>query len=121
MRKLFNHKEVRDLAFIAIAIFMTILICVTSISSGGLFGIVVSIVLLALLCVGLGYQYCKNEDRISAIMEKVEKPKKEKVQVNIPTIDFEKVAKFVADNEVEANTATEATPEEEVKAVENDS
>lgn len=93
MNKLFNSKEIRDLVFIAVAIFLAILMCITLISGGNMFGIVVSIILLALLCVGLGYQYCKNEDKICNVIEKVEKPKvqKPKVASNIPTIDLEKL------------------------------
>ena len=93
MKKWFNSKEMRDLVFIAIAIFMTILICVTTIANANMFGVVVSIVLLALLCVGLGYSYCKNEDKISFVVEKVEKPKKEKAKsdLKIPNIDLEKL------------------------------
>lgn len=75
MKKKLNVKEAKDLVFIAIAIFMAVLICVTSIRSGGLFGIVVSIVLLALLCVGLGYLYCKNEDKLFVSVEKAKETK----------------------------------------------
>ena len=61
-----ENKETRNLGFILIAIVMAILICVASITSGAMFGIVVSIVLLALLCCGLGYLYCKYEDDLAA-------------------------------------------------------
>lgn len=93
MQKLFNNKEVRDLAFIAIAIFMAILICITSIGSENMFGTIVSIVLLALLCVGLGYQYCKNEDNVFGAIEKAERPKAEKAKEapKIPTVDLSKL------------------------------
>jgi hypothetical protein len=90
MRKWIKNKEIRDLMFIVVAIFMAMLICVTSIMSGGLFGIIVSIVLLALLCVGLGYLYCKNEDKVLVESDKVEKPKA-KVATNLPTIDLSKL------------------------------
>jgi hypothetical protein len=97
MQKFMKSKEARDLVFIAVAIFMAMMICVTSIRSGGLFGIVVSIVLLALLCVGLGYLYCKNEDKVFAAVdkgekpEKVDKPKKSRVETGFTKIDLEKL------------------------------
>jgi hypothetical protein len=40
--------------------------------------------LLSLLCAGLGYQYCKNEDTIFPLRATAEKEKAEK-----PSIDFE--------------------------------
>lgn len=93
MRKLISNKEVRDLLFIVVAIFMAILICVTSIGSANMFGTVISIVLLALLCVGLGYQYCKNEDKVFGAIEKAEKPKAEKAKEapKMPTVDLSKL------------------------------
>ena len=99
MRMKNKGKEMRDLAFIAIAIFMTILICVTTIKGGNLFGIVVSIMLLAMLCGGLGYLYCKYEDVI--FVEKPEKEKKAKAKEPIFKAEseiFEKVENPV-DNE----------------------
>lgn len=65
-----NNKEVRYLLFIAASIVMAIMVCVTNISNEDLFGTVVSILLLALLCVGMGYLYCKYEDRLFATKSK---------------------------------------------------
>lgn len=59
-----NNKEVRYVGFIAISIVMAIVVCVTNIANSNLFGVVTSILLLALLCVGLGYLYCKYEDKL---------------------------------------------------------
>lgn len=119
MQRFFSNKEVRDLVFIAVAIFMAMVLCVTSIMSGGLFGIVISIVLLALLCVGLGYLYCKNEDKVFEIVEKaeksekIEKPKAEKVKAVLPKIDLEKLELLGID--VKGNEK-----KGEVKSVENE-
>lgn len=120
MKNFFKNKEIRDLVFIAVAIFMAILICISNISSENMFGIVVSIVLLALLCVGLGYQYCKNEDKISSIVEKIEKPKKEKAKIegNTPQINLKDLAEAeVAASDIIAKTEVKT----EGKKVENDS
>ena len=89
---MFYNIELRDLAFIAIAIFMAILICITSIGSENMFGTIVSIVLLALLCVGLGYQYCKNEDKVFGAIERAEKSKAErpKETPKVPTVNLSK-------------------------------
>ena len=59
-----NNKEMRYVGFIAISIVMAIVVCVTNIANSNLFGVVTSILLLALLCVGLGYLYCKYEDKL---------------------------------------------------------
>jgi membrane protein required for beta-lactamase induction len=59
-----NNKEVRYVGFIAVSIVMAIVVCVTNIANSNLFGVVTSILLLALLCVGLGYLYCKYEDKL---------------------------------------------------------
>ena len=59
-----NNKEVRYVGFIAISIVMAIVVCVTNIANSNLFGVVTSILLLSLLCVGLGYLYCKYEDKL---------------------------------------------------------
>ena len=59
-----NNKEIRYVGFIAVSIVMAIVVCVTNIANSNLFGVVTSILLLALLCVGLGYLYCKYEDKL---------------------------------------------------------
>lgn len=67
-----KNKEMRYLVFIAISIVMAIMVCVSNIANSNLFGVVASILLLALLCVGLGYLYCKYEDRLFASKAKGE-------------------------------------------------
>lgn len=107
--KIIESKEMRDMAFMVAAIVMAIMICVTSIGNGNMFGIVVSIVLLALLCVGLGYQYCKNEDKIYAVMRRVSeekaKPKeKEKAKEKVPVIDLDKLTLLGVNKKGEAKS-----------------
>lgn len=77
---MFSNKEMRDLVFMVAAIFVSVLICITTMVSSNIFGIVTSIILLAMLCVGLGYQYCKNEQKIVELLaaDKKEKAEKEK-------------------------------------------
>lgn len=70
-----KSKEMRALAFIGVAIVMAIMLCVASIVEFNLFSVVVSIFMLATLSVGLGYQYCKHEDRIGEIVEDRRKEK----------------------------------------------
>lgn len=67
-----KNKEMRYLVFIVVSIVMAIMVCVTNIANSNLFGVVVSILLLSLLCTGLGYLYCKYEDRLFATKPKVE-------------------------------------------------
>lgn len=59
-----KSKEMRYLVFIVISIVMAIVVCVTNIANSNLFGVLTSMLLLALLCVGLGYLYCKYEDKL---------------------------------------------------------
>ena len=77
---MFSNKEMRDLVFMVASIFVSVLICITTMVSSNIFGIVTSIILLAMLCVGLGYQYCKNEQKIVELLaaDKKEKAEKEK-------------------------------------------
>lgn len=86
---MFSNKEMRDLVFMVVAIFVSVLICITTMVSSNIFGIVTSIVLLAMLCVGLGYQYCKNEEKISKMLIKCEKekPQNEKFVLNADIIE----------------------------------
>lgn len=67
-----KSKEMRYLVFIVVSIVMAIMVCVTNIANSNLFGVVVSILLLSLLCTGLGYLYCKYEDRLFATKTKVD-------------------------------------------------
>ena len=48
-----------------------------------------SVILLAMLCVGLGYQYCKNEEKILKMLIKgeKEKPKSEGIVINDEIIE----------------------------------
>lgn len=68
-----NSKEMRYVGFIAVSIVMAIVVCVTNIANSNLFGVVASILLLSLLCVGLGYLYCKYEDKLFVGKAKGEK------------------------------------------------
>lgn len=54
----------------AVAIVLAFIVSITSIMGGQLLGIVVSMALLGMLCVGLGYLYCKSEDRLFVAQEK---------------------------------------------------
>jgi hypothetical protein len=67
-----KNKEMRYLVFIVVSIVMAIMVCVTNIANSNLFGVIVSILLLSLLCTGLGYLYCKYEDRLFVAKGKVE-------------------------------------------------
>lgn len=69
MRKYWKNKETRDLIFITVSIIMAILICVTRVKSANMFGVVISVTLLALLCTGLGYLYCRYESDIFSFLE----------------------------------------------------
>ena len=73
MHKYWKNKEIRDLIFIVVSIMMAIMICVTSVKSANLFGVVISITLLALLCTGLGYLYCRYEGEIFSFLDSKEK------------------------------------------------
>lgn len=90
-----SNKELRDLIFSGITIIMAISIAVTSIVSGKIFGIVTSIVLLSMLCVGLGYQYCKNEQKIVELLAVAKKEKAEKAKAT------QKSEIFVSDDIIE--------------------
>lgn len=73
--RILRSKELRSLVFMVVAIVMAIMLCVSSIRQFNLFSVVVSIFMLATLSVGLGYQYCKHEDRIGEIVEERRKEK----------------------------------------------
>jgi hypothetical protein len=116
-----ENKEVRNLAFIGIAIVMAILICVASIGSGAMLAIVVSIVLLALLCCGLGYLYCKYEDDMAAARRAKVAAEEERKKAEASRKKAEDIAnaiKQVANAKAAEAEAAKAKPEE-VKAVEN--
>lgn len=59
-----TDKEIRNLIFFAIAIFLALVVCITNIASGNMLGTVISIGLLALLSGILGYIYCKYEENV---------------------------------------------------------
>lgn len=86
---MFANKEMRDLVFMVAAIFVSVLICITTMVNSNIFGSVASVILLAMLCVGLGYQYCKNEEKISKMLIKgeKEKPKSEGIVINDEIIE----------------------------------
>ena len=79
----------RDLVFMVAAIFVSVLICITTMVNSNIFGSVMSVILLAMLCVGLGYQYCKNEEKILKMLIKgeKEKPKSEGIVINDEIIE----------------------------------
>lgn len=78
MGKIFKSKEMRDLAFMVVAIVVTVALCIASIVKLNVFNVVLSIVLLAILSIGLGYQYCKNEEKIGEFIAESEAEKKAK-------------------------------------------
>lgn len=86
---MFANKEMRDLVFMVAAIFVSVLICITTMVNSNIFGSVMSVILLAMLCVGLGYQYCKNEEKILKMLIKgeKEKPKSEGIVINDEIIE----------------------------------
>ena len=65
-----TDKEIRNLIFFAIAIFLALVVCITNIASGNMLGTVISIGLLALLSGILGYIYCKYEENVFKGAEK---------------------------------------------------
>lgn len=92
MKKMVTSKEVRDLLFVLAAIMLSVVVCVTSISNDNMVGIVVSIILLSVLCIGFGYIYCKYEEKLFAICEKNEHNPKNDAK-NVSKIDAD-VADF---------------------------
>lgn len=78
MGKIFKVKEMRDLAFMVVAIMVTVALCVASMVRLNVFNVVLSILLLAILSIGLGYQYCKNEEKIGEFIAESEAEKKAK-------------------------------------------
>ena len=94
-----NSKEMRALAFIGVAIVMAVALCVASIMQFNLFSVIVSILMLSTLSVGLGYQYCKHEDTINAVLEArcKEKALAEKVKTEKPVVISAEQKKSIKD------------------------
>lgn len=74
-----NDKELRNLIFMSMAIILSLVVCVTSIVSKNILGIVISVMLLALLSIIFGYIYCKYEE--NGVL-----PEKKKTVENSPSI-----------------------------------
>ena len=89
MRKFITSREVRDLLFVLAAIALSVVVCVASISQGTMLGIVVSIILLSVLCVAVGYIYCKYEEKLFALCEKGEAKAQETVKQVESEADFD--------------------------------
>ena len=95
MKKMVTSKEVRDLLFVLAAIMLSVVVCVTSISNDNMVGIVVSIILLSVLCIGFGYIYCKYEEKLFAICEKNEHNSKNADEKNVSKVSkIDDVADF---------------------------
>lgn len=65
----------KSFAYMVVAIVLGVLNCVCSVKGVGAFGIVISIVLLAMLSVGLGYVYSRHEAELEAEKAEGEKAK----------------------------------------------
>jgi phosphotransferase system glucose/maltose/N-acetylglucosamine-specific IIC component len=103
-----NEKELRNLIFMGLTIILALVVCITSITSNNLMGIVVSIVLLALLSAISGYIYCKYEEKDITVAKKSEPEKiKEK-------------ASGISKN-IFGGISVSAQPKKEANTVENDS
>lgn len=98
--RILRSKELRSLVFMVVAIVMAIMLCVSSIRQFNLFSVVVSIFMLATLSVGLGYQYCKHEDRIGEIVEEMRKEKEFAKKVKTEKADKPKSVKEVLAGEM---------------------
>lgn len=66
-------REIRDLVFMGVAIVMAVVICVTNMAAGNMFGVFVSIMLLAVLSAGIGYLYCRHEEKVSEALTEMPK------------------------------------------------
>lgn len=88
-----HQRELRNIIFMATTIVLALLVSISCIISGNVLGIVVSIMLLGMLCVGLGYLYCKNEDKLFFATSKYEcKATAVKVEKENAEVDSEKCA-----------------------------
>jgi hypothetical protein len=76
------NREIRGIVYLALAIMLALVVCASSVVEYSVFSIIVSIVLVGVLCVGLGYEYSRNEDAIEAHFEGVERHKKESKKVD---------------------------------------
>lgn len=103
-----NEKELRNLIFIISSIVLALVVCITSITSDNVVGIIVSIVLLALLSAILGYIYCKYEEK-DILPEK--KKEGEKAKEKAPNVS----------KNIFGGISVAAEPKKEAKAIENDS
>jgi hypothetical protein len=103
-----NEKELRNLIFILIAIVLALVVCITSITSDNVLGIIISIMLLSLLSSILGYIYCKYEEKDILPERKKEGEKAKEKTPNVSKNIFGGI-----------NLAAE--PKKEAKAIENHS
>lgn len=87
-----HQRELRNIIFMGITIVLALLVSISCIISGNVLGIVVSIILLGMLCVGLGYLYCKNEDKLFFVADKYEYKAAVKVEKENAEVDSEKCA-----------------------------
>ena len=61
MRKFWQNKELRNLAFVGVALVMAVALCIANIVVLNLFAIIVSLMLIVFMCLALGYSYSKYE------------------------------------------------------------
>lgn len=82
MRKIFTSGEFRELIGKAVCIVLSGAMCVICILMQNIFAVLISLVLMAILCVGLGYTYCKNEAVLTALVVE-----KEMADVEVPNCE----------------------------------
>lgn len=82
MRKILSSGEFRGLIGKAICIALSCTMCIICIVMQNIFAVLVSLVLMAILCVGLGYTYCKNEAVLTALIAE-----KGMADVEVPSFD----------------------------------
>lgn len=82
MRKIFTSGEFRELIGKTMCIVLSGAMCVICILMQNIFAVLISLVLMAILCVGLGYTYCKNEAVLTALVAE-----KEMADVEVPNYE----------------------------------
>lgn len=82
MRKILSSGEFREMVSKAICIALSGAMCIICIVMQNIFSVLVSLVLMAILCVGLGYTYCKNEAVLTALIAE-----KEMADVEVPNCE----------------------------------
>lgn len=82
MRKIIASGEFRELVGKAVCIALSGAMCIICILMQNIFAVLISLVLMAILCVGLGYTYCKNEAVLTALIAE-----KEMADVEVPSFD----------------------------------